>query len=106
MGARVVVIGFMIAALIAGSMVVRARGRTTAVASAQTRAVQPPTTVTVVAARRAQVTARGRRSGLGGEHSRSTANLTYGYIQVTSSPRCAFLQPTTLCRILLVTIRS
>ncbi len=58
MRVRVAVIGVIVLALIAGSMAVRARGRSTPPASAPAQVVQSPLTVTVAAARRADIVAR------------------------------------------------
>ena len=59
MRVRVAVIGVVVVGLIAGGMAVRARGRTTPPpASAPAQVVQSPVTVTVAAARRADIVAR------------------------------------------------
>jgi HlyD family secretion protein len=59
MRVRVAVIGLVVVALVGGGMAVRARGRTTPPpASAPAQVVQSPVTVTVAAARRADIVAR------------------------------------------------
>ncbi len=63
MRSRVIVLGIVLAALVGGTMVVRARGRSTPPPARPAVAIQDPAAVVLAAARRADVTARVIASG-------------------------------------------